>query len=233
MSWKISSAAKSSHLLKIHNEQLSFFRDELAKDHPELWAEFEKMCLIVDEHNEYRAHMEYLEREYPGMDIIPHNLQDIWRAFSRQAFIMSEDARQVSILADLYHFGDKLKELEVLRSKAEKALDAADTLRRLRESVEWARHSCDDIDIHVDGGEAKYLEAVAYLKRLKVKTLLAELNLRLLTESCPEQLFEIQEEIESLVACSLDLLITEEPEIEVELVLEDGSTLIIEGDNDE
>lgn len=73
----------------------------------------------------------------------------------------------------------------------------------------------------------------AHLELLKVQVLLAELNLRLLTESCPEQLFEIQEEIGSLVACSLDLLITEEPEIEVELVLEDGSTLIIKGDNDE
>lgn len=233
MSWNIPSSPKASHLLRVHKDELKFYRKELAKAHPELWAEFQEQCVVLRKHDEYRAHMEYLERGYSDIDVIPDIIYDIWRAFSRQAFIMSEDARQVSILADLYHFGDKLKELEVLRSKAEKALDAADTLRRLREDVEWARHSCDDIDIHVDGGEAKYLEAVAYLKRLKVKTLLAELNLSLLTQSCPEQLFGIQEEIESLVACSLDLLITEEPEIEVELVLEDGSTLIIEGDNDE
>lgn len=106
------------------------------------------------------------------------------------------------------------------------------TLSILREEYDEQFDYCDVLAVNIveDKDKRRYLEAEVHLERLKVEVLLAELNLRLLRESCLERLFEIEKEIESLVACSLDLLITEEPEIEVELVLENGSTILIEGE---
>lgn len=231
MSWKIATPIDSSQLLKIHKDELKFYRKELEEAHPALWAEFQKQCLILKEHNEYRAHMEYLQREYPEFEIIPLALNDIWCAFSHQAFIVDEYARQVGSLPDIYRFSNRLEELKTLRFKAEEALDVANTLRQLREEADCERDYIERIDVHVDGGEEEWRQAHVDLERLEVKVLLAELNLHLLRESCLERLFEIEKEIESLVACSLDLLITEEPEIEVELVLENGSTLVIEGED--